>query len=81
MTRPAEWRALGISFGFVQLLLARAYLHTPANILAPFSHSQIVAAAIFGMIAFHAVPDGWTMLGIALIIGAGVYVVRNEGAR
>lgn len=81
---PWAWllsAALGTSFGIAQLLLARAYMHTPANILAPFSYSQIVAATIFGMIAFHAVPDGWTILGIALIIGAGVYMVRNEGAR
>lgn len=72
--------ALGVCFGMAQLMLVRAYLHTPANVLAPFSYAQIVAATIFGMIAFAAVPDGWTMLGIALIIGAGVYVVHNASA-
>ena len=81
---PAAWLlsiALGVSFGVAQLLLARAYVHAAANILAPFSYAQIVAATIFGMIAFHDVPDGWTMLGIALIVGAGAYVLRANSPR
>ena len=73
--------AIGMSFGAGQLLLVRAYTHTPANILAPFSYAQIVAATIFGMIAFNAVPDRWTMLGIALVIGAGVFVLRGTNSR
>jgi drug/metabolite transporter (DMT)-like permease len=33
------------------------------------------------VIVFGDVPDLWTFLGIALIIGAGVYVMRSRAAR
>jgi drug/metabolite transporter (DMT)-like permease len=70
---------LGATFGAGQLLLARAYLYAPASVLAPFSYAQIVAATLFGFIAFTDVPDVWTILGILLIIGAGIYVTKREG--
>jgi len=39
---------------------------------------QVVAAVIFGVAVFGDVPDRWTLLGIAMIIGAGIYVVRRR---
>lgn len=72
---------LSIVFAAGQLLLVRAYDHAAANILAPFSYVQIIAATIFGLLAFGDMPDLWTLLGIALIIAAGVYVMRgNSGS-
>lgn len=68
--------SLGIVFGFAQILTIRAFIHAPANVLTPFSYAQIIAATIFGILVFGAVPDLWTLLGIAMIIGAGAYVVR-----
>jgi len=73
--------ALGIVFVLAQLLMVRAYKHAPANILAPFSYVQIIAATIFGLIAFGDVPDLWTLAGIALIIVAGIYVMRGTSGR
>jgi drug/metabolite transporter (DMT)-like permease len=32
----------------------------------------------FGVVVFGDVPDRWTLLGIAMIIGAGIYVVRRR---
>ena len=34
-----------------------------------------------GFIAFHDVPDLLTIIGIALVIAAGAYVVRGTGSR
>ena len=70
--------ALGLVFGASQALMARAFIHAPANVLTPFTYTQIIAATIFGVAVFGAVPDPWTLLGIAMIIGAGVYVVRSQ---
>jgi drug/metabolite transporter (DMT)-like permease len=70
--------ALGTVFGIAQALIIRAYAHAPAGVLAPFSYAQVVSAAIVGMIVFGAVPDLWTITGIALIIAAGVYVARGR---
>ena len=71
---------LGLSFGLAQALLVRAFSHAPASLLAPFSYGQIIAATVFGMVVFGAVPDLWTWVGIAMIIGAGVYVTQSRAA-
>jgi hypothetical protein len=38
-------------------------------VLAPFSYAQIISAVILGIAIFGATPDGWTILGIVMIIG------------
>jgi drug/metabolite transporter (DMT)-like permease len=51
-------------------------------LLAPFSYCQIIISTIFGYLAFHAAPDGWSYLGALLIIASGVYNAHrtNTGA-
>jgi drug/metabolite transporter (DMT)-like permease len=71
---------LGTVFGLAQSLLIRAFTYAPASLLAPFSYAQVIAATIFGIIVFGAIPDAWTFAGIALIIAAGVYVMRSRAA-
>lgn len=74
---PSAWMSfigLAVTFGSGQYLLTRAFSLAPANVLAPFSYVQILAAAVFGLAVFHNVPDEWTLLGIALIIVAGAVV-------
>jgi drug/metabolite transporter (DMT)-like permease len=73
--------ALSFIFAAAQLLLVRAYDYASANVLAPFSYVQIIAATIFGLVAFGDIPDIWTLIGIALIIAAGIYVMRGSGGR
>lgn len=70
--------ALGLVFGAAQTLMIRAFALAPAGLLTPFSYAQIIAATAFGMAVFGAVPDALTWLGIAMIIGAGVYVIRSR---
>ena len=66
--------SLSASFGLGQYLLAKAFALAPANVLTPFTYFQILSAVIFGLLVFHDVPDGWTILGIVLILAAGAYV-------
>ena len=78
---PSAWLlmiALGVVFGLAQAFMVRAFAHAPAGVLAPFGYAQIIAATIFGMIVFGAIPDVWTLLGVAMIIAAGVYVARSQ---
>lgn len=69
---------LGASFGVGQHFLTKAFALAPANVLTPFSYFQIVSAAIFGWLVFNHTPDVWTILGMALIVSAGVYVFRRK---
>ena len=51
------------------------------KIFIPVAMPGIIAATIFGLIAFGDVPDLWTLAGIALIIIAGIYVMRGSSGR
>ena len=81
---PETWFlsfCLGVVFGFAQLWMAKAFSLAPANLLTPFSYVQILSAVVFGVAVFHDIPDDWTLTGIALIVGAGLYVFgRNRPA-
>jgi drug/metabolite transporter (DMT)-like permease len=66
----------GVLYGTGQFLLIRALAAAPANILTPFTYTQIVAAVLFGMLVLGELPNPWTFVGTALIVLAGLYVVR-----
>lgn len=73
--------SLGLVFALAQFLMIEAFTRAPAGVLAPFAYAQIVAATIVGVVLFDAVPDGWTMLGVAMIVGAGVWIAREQQRR
>jgi S-adenosylmethionine uptake transporter len=70
--------AVGTTFCLAQLMMIRGFGLAPAALLAPLSYVQIVSATIFSVAIFEEVPDAWTLLGIVMIIGAGIYVVRRR---
>ena len=70
--------SLGLVFALAQFLMVQAFAHAPAGVLAPFAYAQIVAATIVGVVFFDAVPDVWTLIGVAMIVGAGVFLARLQ---
>jgi drug/metabolite transporter (DMT)-like permease len=82
--RPAPnhaWALLvlsGLCFGAAQYCLARAFRAAPAALLTSFTYTQIAPAVVLGYVLFGAVPDLWAMLGTAIVIGAGLYVLRRR---
>jgi drug/metabolite transporter (DMT)-like permease len=88
----ADWRPLnatawllalgvGATFGLGQYFLVKAFALAPANILAPFTYFQILAAVLFGMTVFNDFPDLWTWAGIAIITASGIYVIGRAGEK
>lgn len=49
--------------------------------LAPFYYLQIVTAVVLGYWVFDEMPDAWAMLGMAVIIGAGLVCLALERSR
>jgi len=66
--------SLGVLGGLGHYFVARALLHAAANVLSPFQYWQMVGSVMVGWWLFAEVPDAFTWLGSALIIGAGLYV-------
>jgi drug/metabolite transporter (DMT)-like permease len=59
-------------------LLTQAYRVAPANTVAPFEYSALVWAALYGWLFWHELPAANTWLGMAIIVGAGLYVLYRE---
>ncbi|CCE09329.1 putative permease of the drug/metabolite transporter (DMT) superfamily [Bradyrhizobium sp. STM 3843] len=50
----------------------------PASVVVPYQYSMIVWAVIFGFVVFGDVPHPATLVGAAIIIGAGLYIYLRE---
>lgn len=70
--------AAGFAGGVGHLCLIQAFRNAPASVVAPFSYSSLIWAALFGWIIFSEWPDMWTWAGAALIIGSGLYIYHRE---
>lgn len=67
-------------FGFAAMLcIIGAYRAGEAVIVAPMQYSQMIWAAIYGYLIFGEMPDSMTLLGAAVIIASGIYIVMREG--
>lgn len=78
---PMEWlglAAIGLLSGGAHLLIITAYRMAPASLLAPFQYLEIVGVTALGYVVFGDFPDGWSWLGIAIIVAAGLFVFYRE---
>ena len=71
--------AIIASFSFVAgLFIIDAYKSAEAVIVAPMQYSQMIWAAFFGYFIFNESPDQWTLIGAAVIMSSGLYIVLRE---
>jgi drug/metabolite transporter (DMT)-like permease len=71
---------LGIAVsGFLgQLAITEAFRLGEASAIAPFEYSALAWAVVLDWSLWHTLPDRYTLLGAAIIIGSGIYLVRHE---
>jgi len=69
---------LGVFGAGGHYLLVLAYRLATATALAPFPYSQMVWMIISGWLIFHQLPDRWTLLGAAVIVASGLYIIHRE---
>ena len=63
------------------LLMTMAFRHAEAGVLAPLQYLEIVGATAYGLWLFGDFPDGVTWIGIAIIVGSGLYIFHRERVR
>jgi len=76
-----EWGLLvtsGALGAFAHVLFVMAFARADASILAPLQYLEIFGATLLGWWIFGDLPDGFTALGALIIVGAGIYVVREK---
>lgn len=68
---------VGVAFAgsIGQLLIVAAYHYMPASRLAPLSYVQLLWVLLFSALLFHTVPDAIAFIGIAMVVGSGLYIV------
>lgn len=71
--------------GLGSVFLVGGYLFTVMSLrgtevayTAPFRYTLIIYALILGYVVFGDVPDGWSMIGIMLIVGSGLFTLYRE---
>ena len=62
------------------LCVNRSLKLAPASVVVPYQYSMIVWAVMFGYAVFGDVPKPATIVGAAVIIGAGLYIFLRERA-
>lgn len=83
-TLTSQWLLmgfLGFSAGFGHMILILAHKRAPAGILAPFVYGQIFWMAALGYLVFGDVPGASTVIGGAVVIASGLYLLYRERVR
>ena len=46
--------------------------------VAPFRYTIMIWAILLGWLVFEEIPDGWTILGMSIVVGMGVFTFYRE---
>jgi drug/metabolite transporter (DMT)-like permease len=68
----------GICGGVAQIFMTEAYRHAEASTVAPFEYTSILLAIVVGYLAFGDKPTIHIVVGGAIVIGAGIFIVWRE---
>ncbi len=70
--------AAGLFGGLGQICLTEAYRNAPASIVAPFDYLSMVFSIVFGYLLFNELPTRAMLLGSALIVVSGLFIIWRE---
>lgn len=83
------WVSLDLSAWLVMTILAvailvgsigaaLAYQNGPAPVIAVFDNTYLLFSVIWGILVFAEVPDVWSLIGMLMIVTAGITVVTQH---
>jgi drug/metabolite transporter (DMT)-like permease len=81
---PVDWLLLlgvGLVGGVGQLLSTEAYASAQVSSLGPYTYTALLWAALFGWLIWGDVPGPTMVLGGAMIVAAGLYILHREMRR
>jgi drug/metabolite transporter (DMT)-like permease len=83
-TAPLGWIDLGL-VSLTGLCVAAGHFcmidtfrYAEAKVVAPFRYTGIFWATILGFLIWDHLPDGYTMLGVSIVIASGLYILRRQ---
>ena len=72
------WAGLAVSGFLGQLAITEAFRHGQASAVAPFEYTALAWSLGLDWLVWQQLPDGFTLLGGAIIVASGLYVLRHE---
>ena len=69
---------LAVSGFLAQLALTEAFSHGEASVVAPFEYTALAWGVGIDWLLWKTLPDQYTLIGAAIIIGSGLYLIRHE---
>jgi drug/metabolite transporter (DMT)-like permease len=70
--------ASGAMGSFGHYLLIAGHRLAPAAVLSPFIYTELVLVIALGYLVFGDVPSRWTLIGSAIVVGSGLYLIHRE---
>lgn len=72
---------MGIMGGLGHYAVIRSFEFAPVAVLAPLSYTALLWNTLFGYLVFSDLPDHWTLIGAAILVATGIYILYREGVR
>jgi drug/metabolite transporter (DMT)-like permease len=69
---------IGVLGGVAHLIVTESFRYAPASVIAPFDYVAMLWAFILGYVLFGELPDAYTLIGAAVVIAAGLFVIWRE---
>lgn len=73
-----EFIALGMLGGIGHIFLTQSYRYATASVIAPFDYSTMIWALLLGYWFFGEVPGALVLVGAAIVIASGLFVIWRE---
>ena len=70
--------AIGLMGGCGQILITIAFRCAPVSVIAPFDYMALVYGFILGFVFFAELPDAYLIVGGAIVVARGIYIVHRE---
>ena len=80
---PTSWEATRILGAGLFLIVGyltsvAAMRHGDIGLVAPFRYTSLLWAIALGFLVFGNLPDGWTLIGAAIVVVAGLFTLWRE---
>lgn len=82
--QPLEWLGLAATAAMIfagYMFITIAVRIAELSVVSPFRYTNVIIAVGLQIAIWGIVPDAWTLLGMAIVVGAGLYTFHREQVR
>jgi len=69
---------IGVTGAIAQHLITDAFRRAPAAVIVPFEYTALIWGVLLDIAIWRVPPTGVTLFGGAVVVGAGLYLIRHE---